>query len=127
MKEILAIIRQNKVNATKTALSEAGIPSFTCRKVLGRGKKLIDFNLFLSIADSDETPSAQLGEHLTEATRLIPKRIFTIIVEDDKVDLVVNTIMDVNSTGNPGDGKIFVLPILENYRVRDGAATTDAY
>lgn len=43
------------------------------------------------------------------------------------MDLVVNTIMDVNSTGNPGDGKIFILPILENYRVRDGAAATDAY
>ncbi len=36
MKEIMAIIRQNKVNLTKEALAEAGIPAFTCRKVLGR-------------------------------------------------------------------------------------------
>jgi len=127
MKEVIAIIRQNKVNATKAALAEAGIPSFTCRRVLGRGKKLIDLSLYIDIADSGEPPSPSIGEYLTEATRLIPKRIFTIVVEDDKVDLVVNTIMDVNSTGNPGDGKIFILPILENYRVRDGAAATDAY
>lgn len=127
MKEVIAIIRQNKVNVTKTALAEAGIPSFTCRRVLGRGKKLIDLNLFINIVDSEETPSAPIGEYLTEANRLIPKRIFTTIVEDDEVDLVVNSIMEVNSTGNPGDGKIFVLPILENYRVRNGEITTEVY
>jgi len=127
MKEVIAIIRQNKVNATKAALAEAGIPSFTCRRVLGRGKKLIDMNLFMAMDGSEEISSAPLGEHLTEGYRLIPKRIFTIIVEDEKVELVVNTIMDVNSTGNPGDGKIFILPILENYRVRDGQAAVDAF
>jgi len=127
MKEVMAIIRQNKVNVTKAALAKAGIPSFTCRRVLGRGKKLIDLNMFLAITDSEEASSTQLGEHLTESYRLIPKRIFTTIVEDDQVELVVNTIMDVNSTGNPGDGKIFVLPILENYRIRDGQATTEVY
>jgi len=127
MKEVMAIIRQNKVNVTKAALAEAGIPSFTCRRVLGRGKKLIDMSMFLAITDSEEVPSAQVGEYLTESYRLIPKRVFTTIVDDDQVELVVNTIMDVNSTGNPGDGKIFILPILENYRIRDGQATTEVY
>lgn len=127
MKEIIAIIRQNKVNVTKTALAEAGIPSFTCRKVLGRGKKLIDMSLLMAIVDSGEAPITPVGEYLSETNRLIPKRIFTTIVEDDQVELVVNTIMDVNSTGNPGDGKIFILPILENYRVRDGELTSEVY
>lgn len=54
MKEVIAIIRQNKVNATKAALAEAGIPSFTCRRVLGRGKKLIDLSQYIDIADSGE-------------------------------------------------------------------------
>ncbi len=127
MKEVMAIIRQNKVNVTKEALASAGVPAFTCRKVLGRGKKLIDMTLLRSIVDSGEIPATATGEYLTETTRLISKRVFTMIIEDGDVNKVVETIMDVNCTGNPGDGKIFVLPIYENYRVRNGEATIEAY
>ncbi len=127
MKEVMAIVRQNKVNVTKVALAEANIPAFTCRKVLGRGKKLIDMTLLRSIVDSGEVPATPAGEYLSEMNRLISKRVFTMIVEDNDVEKAVNTIMDVNSTGNPGDGKIFVLPIYENYRVRNGEKTTEAY
>ncbi len=127
MKELMAIIRQNKVNVTKEALASAGIPAFTCRKVLGRGKKLIDMTLLRSIVDSGEVPATPTGEYISESQRLISKRVFTMIVEDGDVDKVVNTIMDVNSTGNPGDGKIFILPIYESYRIRNGEATTEAY
>ena len=127
MKEVMAIVRQNKVNVTKEALADAGIPAFTCRKVLGRGKKLIDMTLLRSIVDSGEIPPTPQGEYLSETNRLISKRVFTIIVEDKDVELVVDTVMEVNSTGNPGDGKIFILPIYENYRVRNGEMTTEAY
>jgi nitrogen regulatory protein PII 2 len=127
MKEVMAIVRQNKVNLTKDALAEAGIPAFTCRKVLGRGKKLIDMTLLRSIVDAGEVPTTPVGEYLSETTRLIPKRVFTFMVEDSDVDKVVNTIMDVNSSGNPGDGKIFVLPVCENYRVHNGEKTMDTY
>ncbi len=127
MKEVMAFVRQNKVNVTKEALAEAGFPAFTCRKVLGRGKKLIDMTLLYSIVETGDIPVTAQGEYLTESNRLIPKRVFTVIVDDKDVDLVVNTLMEVNSTGNPGDGKIFVLPILENYRVRNGEITTEAY
>jgi nitrogen regulatory protein PII 2 len=123
----MAIVRQNKVNVTKEALAAAGIPAFTCRRVLGRGKKLIDMTLLRSIVDAGEVPATPEGEYLSEINRLISKRVFTIIVEDSEVGLVVNTIIDANSTGNPGDGKIFVLPIHENYRVRNGEMTTEAY
>ncbi|MDF2587323.1 MAG: nifI5 [Anaerocolumna sp.] len=127
MKEVMAIVRQNKVNATKDALANAGIPAFTCRKVLGRGKKLIDMTLLRSIVDSGDIPVDSSGEYLSETTRLISKRVFNIIVDDGDVETVIKTIMDVNSTGNPGDGKIFVLPILENYRVRNGESTVETY
>lgn len=127
MKEVMAIVRQNKVNVTKEALADAGIPAFTCRKVLGRGKKLIDMTLLRSIVDSGEVPATAEGEYLSETNRLISKRVFTIVVDDKDVDQVVNAIMDVNSTGNPGDGKIFILPISENYQVRNGEITTEAY
>ncbi len=39
MKEVLAVIRMNKINETKRALSEGGFPAITCRRVYGRGKK----------------------------------------------------------------------------------------
>lgn len=127
MKEVMAIVRQNKVNATKEALADAGIPAFTCRKVLGRGKKLIDMTLLRSIVDAGEIPATPVGEYLSETNRLIPKRVFTLMVEDENVEKTVNAIIEVNSTGNPGDGKIFVLPVFDNYRVRNGEKTIEMY
>lgn len=127
MKEVMAIVRQNKVNITKDALAEVGIPAFTCRRVLGRGKKLIDMNLLQSIVEAGELPTSPVGEYISETTRLISKRVFTLIVEDTEVEKVVEAIMEANSSGNPGDGKIFVLPVYENYQIRNGASTIDAY
>lgn len=127
MKEVMAIIRLNKVNQTKKALAENGFPAFTCRKVLGRGKKSVDFSLVENILQEGDLPVSPVGEHLTESIRLIPKRVFTLVVEDHLVEKAVQTIIDVNQTGNRGDGKIFVLPILENYRIRTGEAAVDAY
>lgn len=127
MKEVMAIVRQNKVNITKDALAEVGVPAFTCRRVLGRGKKLIDMNLLQSIVETGELPTSPVGEYISETSRLISKRVFTLIVEDTEVEKVVEAIMEANSSGNPGDGKIFVLPIYENYQIRNGASTIDAY
>lgn len=127
MKEVMAIIRINMVNTTKTALANAGFPAFSCRKCLGRGKKAVDMSVVQSLLETGAAPMGAVGEHLTESHRLIAKRLFTIIVEDDQVDEVVKIIIDANQTGNPGDGKIFVLPIMEAYTVRTGASTKDAY
>ena len=52
--------------------------------------------------------------------RLIPKRWLTIIVPDRLVKTTVDTIIATNRTGKSGDGKIFVLPVSEAYRVRTG-------
>ena len=43
MKEVMAIVRMNMMNKTKKALADAGIPSFTARECLGRGKGMVDF------------------------------------------------------------------------------------
>ena len=127
MKEVMAIIRQNKVNQTKEALVKEGIPAFTCLKVLGRGKKTIDLSIIQDIVEAGEVPISTVGESLTEASRLIPKRFFTVIVEDAEVDKVVSIIIENNQTGNPGDGKIFVIPIEESIRVRSGEKNADAF
>lgn len=120
MKEIMAIIRQNMVNKTKDALGKEGFPSITCRKVLGRGKKKVDYSLIEDIVSEGSIPSKQLAEEISEMHRLVPKRFFTMVVNDEDVDKVVKTIIEVNSTGNPGDGKIFILPVYDVVRVRTG-------
>jgi len=127
LKEVMAFIRVNMVNVTKEALAKSGYPAFSCRKCLGRGKKNIDSAVLKTIIDTGEIPATTVGEHLTESQRLIAKRFFTLIVEDDKVSDVVKIIIDANQTGNMGDGKIFVLPICEAYTVRSGEFTTEAY
>jgi nitrogen regulatory protein PII 2 len=120
MKEILAILRSTKVNHTKNALVAAGFAGFSCASCLGRGKKLADPGLIRLILENGSLPMTAAGESLTEATRLIPKRIFSVIVSDERVGDAVQVIIAVNSSGNPGDGKIFVLPVRESYSVRLG-------
>jgi nitrogen regulatory protein PII 2 len=127
MKEVMCFIRTNKVNATKKALAEGGFPAFTCRKCLGRGKKSIDNDMLGMVLAQGELPQNSVGENFTEATRLIAKRFFTFIVEDDEVSKAVDIVINANQTGNPGDGKIFILPIFESYMVRNGESSIEAY
>jgi nitrogen regulatory protein PII 2 len=127
MKEIMAIVRPTKVNETKNALADAGFPSFTCQVVLGRGKKLMNETIVSAILDEGDVPQNTLGESLSEPTRLISKRMFTLIVEDDDVNKVTELLISTNQTKTPGDGKLFVLPISDSYRVRNGERVADAY
>lgn len=122
MKEIMAFIRLNMVNPTKNALAEAGYPSFTCSKAVGRGKKTLATEAINVIMGNDgAVPADEIGEHLSEAVRLVPRRSFSLIVDDEQVDYAVKIIIKVNQTGNPGDGKVFVMPIAEGYNIRTGA------
>lgn len=114
MKEVLALIRMNKMNDTKSALADAGIASFTARKVLGRGKGRVDYRLLRGAAEGHEEAISQLAP----GPRLIPKRMICVVTPDAMVQKVVKTIIDVNQTGNPGDGKIFVMPVREAVRIR---------
>jgi len=115
MKEIMAVIRINMMNKTKEALAQAGISSFTATgKVLGRGKGNVDFRILHGAQEGKEEAISQLGQ----GPRLIPKRLITVVVPDKLAEKAVETLIKVNQTGKPGDGKIFVMPVLEAYRVR---------
>ena len=114
MKEILAIIRMNKMNVTKKALSEIGVASITARKVIGRGMGKVDFMLLKGAEQGYEEAINQLSP----GPKLIPKRMITIVTRDEKVDEIVKTIIEVNQTKAPGDGKIFIMPVLDVVRVR---------
>lgn len=131
MKEICAIIRRDKVPATKEVLAQLGHPSVSIQSVDGRGRQRGD--IACSLADMDEdgrtcnslhvklrsTPSAYALEHtLPRMALFVPKRMLTLVVPDGAVDGLVAAIIEANQTGEPGDGKVFVCPIDEAVRVR---------
>ena len=122
MKEVMAIIRMNKINQTKEALIAAGISSMHARDCLGRGKGLVDVHLLKGAEQGYEEAISQLGN----SQRLIPKRMISVVVTDDLTDKAVAAVIAVNQTGKSGDGKIFVLPILDTIRVRTGEWGNDA-
>ncbi len=116
MKEVMAVIRMNMISKTKIALANAGISSITARDCLGRGKGLVDLSLLKGAEKGYEEAISQLGQ----SQRLIPKRILFTVVPDKMVKKTVKTIIKVNQTGKSGDGKIFVVPVLDSVRVRTG-------
>lgn len=119
MKEVMAIIRINKINPTKQALVDAGFPAFTAIKGVGRGRRPVNFEI-LQAMNENPSDSVEVLSTLSQGGRLIPKRIISLIVPDKTVPDVIQTIIKVNKTGNPGDGKIFVMPIDDVVRVRTG-------
>lgn len=114
MKEIVAIIRMNKVGVTKDVLAAAGYPAATFQKVMGRGKQ----RGLVGEVKAVEVDKATEMVLSSTAMEFIPKRMVTIIVDDRDVERVVNIIMAVNRTGQIGDGKIFVLPVEDSIRIR---------
>ncbi|MBP1764389.1 MAG: glnB 2 [Firmicutes bacterium] len=128
MKEIIAVIRMNKVSATKKALVEVGVAGFTATKVMGRGRLVEDLSIIaerrktlLALSKEDEAKTEKMIVQFLDGTRLFPRRMFTILAHDEEVAKIIETIIAVNRTDNKvGDGKIFILPILDAIRVRTG-------
>ena len=118
MQEIMAVIRMNKMNQTKKALADAGIPAFVAREGYGRGKGLVNQAVLEGAAAGNEEAIALLGTK----GRLYPKRIVSLVVPDAQVGQAVEVLISVNKTGQAGDGKIFVLPVSDSVRVRTGEA-----
>ena len=117
MKTILAMIRIDKMNETKEALSEAGLPSFTATgKAFGRGKGRWEAKVLEGAKNEQPEALALLGPQ----PRLRPQRMITMIVPDQKVKMAVRTLIEANSTGTAGDGKIFVLPATDAISIRTG-------
>ena len=117
MKEITAIIRMNKVQKTKDALLGCGYPSFTVRMVMGRGKqKGLCYEFDPPLAEQEDDPEISTKDCI----RFIPKRMFTIVVDDRAAENVIEKIIAMNQTGHAGDGKIFVSDITESLRIRTG-------
>jgi nitrogen regulatory protein PII len=111
MKKIMAIVRPNKLQVVKEALDDIGIPSITVTEVKGRGKQRGVIEIYRD------------REYCID---LLPKLEIDIVVSDDKLETVVETISKAARTGEIGDGKIFVMPVEEVVRIRTGERGHDA-
>ncbi len=75
MKEVIAIIRMDMISKTKEALLKADFPALTCNKVLGRGKKKVDFSLIENMLSGSEFTSPAVAEAVSEGHRLRSQKI----------------------------------------------------
>ncbi|MBR0271860.1 MAG: P-II family nitrogen regulator [Methanobrevibacter sp.] len=105
MKSVVAIIRQEKYQEVKQALSDVGCEGMNVSEVKGRGSQR-------GIRESYRGSSYCID--------LIPKTRVEIVVKDEGVDLIVDAIKKSAYTGNIGDGKIFIYPIDNVIRIRTG-------
>lgn len=115
MKEVIAIIRPNKIRAMKEALDKMGFPGMTAVAVLGRGKQR-------GIAGElriDVKPDL-LAKDKSAGMKYIPKRMVSIVVNDVDVEKIVKAVIAVNQTAEIGDGRVFVCPVEDALRVRTG-------
>ncbi len=136
MKEIWAVIRRNKLPDTKKALEETGSFAMSIHSVEGRGRqggvifREIDPYVpehYEGVVRVKPTPSEYALTHaLTKAVTYVPKRLLVLVVPDEAVEKVVGSLMRVNRTGHPGDGKIFVMPVEDAFRVRTGERGMEA-
>ncbi len=103
MKKIEAIIRSEKLDDLREALDAKGLSSMTITEVKGRG------------AQKGITLEWRVGDYRVE---FIPKIKVELVVAARLADQVVETILEVCSTGKVGDGKIFISPVEEVIRIR---------
>lgn len=106
MKKIESIIRPEKLDNVKNALAERGYIGLNIVGVTGRGTQ----KGIVHVGRGAQPYSVDM----------LPKVKLEIVVTDDCVDDCVSVIQEAAWTGNIGDGKIFVLPVLEAIRVRTG-------
>jgi nitrogen regulatory protein PII len=105
MKLIKSIVRPNKVDEVKDALTKIGISGMTVTEVRGHGKQ------------KGHTAIYRGKEYNVS---LLPKMQVEVVVADSTVDDVIKAIISSARTGEIGDGRVFVLPIEQTYKIRTG-------
>ena len=105
MIKVEALIRPQKLEDVKAALSEAGISGMTVTEVRGSGKQ------------KGYTQHYRGAEY---AVNLLQKIKLEIVVAEAEAQTVAQTIADAARTGEIGDGKIFLIPVADVIRIRTG-------
>jgi nitrogen regulatory protein P-II 1 len=105
MVRIEAIIRPSRLDEVKSALDELGIQGISVTEIKGAGKQ------------KGYTQHYRGSEY---QVNLLPKVQLVVVVADAQMDRVVEAIEGAARTGEIGDGKIFVMPVMEAVRIRTG-------
>ena len=105
MKLIKSIVRPNKVDDVKSALEKLQISGMTVTEVRGHGKQKGHTAIYR-------------GQEYNVS--LLPKMQIEVVVPDSIVNDAIKAIIESARTGEIGDGRVFVLPFSESYRIRTG-------
>jgi nitrogen regulatory protein PII len=105
MKLLKAIIRPNKVDEVKDALAKLNLSGMTVTEVRGHGKQ------------KGHTTTYRGKEYNVS---LLPKMEIEVVVADNIVDEAIRAIVEAARTGEIGDGRVFVIPVEQSYRIRTG-------
>ena len=111
MKKVEAIIKPFKLDEVKDALAEVGVVGLTITEVRGFGRQKGHQELFRG------------SEYVVD---LLPKLKIEVVVREEQLEPVVETLLRAARTGNIGDGKIFVYSLDQAYRIRTGEAGPEA-
>ena len=111
MKLIMAIIKPFKLDAVREALPELGVQGLTVSEVKGFGRQ------------KGQTEIYRGAEYAIE---FVPKVRLDIVIDDAEADRVVEAIRNAANTNKIGDGKIFVLDVVQSMRIRTGETGSDA-
>ena len=110
MKLIKSIVRPNKVDDVKDALARLNISGMTVTEVRGHGKQKGHTAIYR-------------GQEYNVS--LLPKMELEVVVPDELVDDAVKAIIQAARTGEIGDGRVFVLPVGQSFRIRTGELERD--
>ena len=105
MKLLKAIIRPNKVDDVKDALAKLNLSGMTVTEVRGHGKQ------------KGHTAVYRGKEYNVS---LLPKMQVEVVVADSLAEEAIRAIVEAARTGEIGDGRVFVLPVEQSYRIRTG-------
>ncbi|MBX7166750.1 MAG: P-II family nitrogen regulator [Pirellulales bacterium] len=111
MKKVEAIIRHFKLEDVKLALTEQGVAGMTITEVRGFGR---------------QKGHTEVYRGTEYAVDFLPKVKVEVVVSDDRLKSVIDTLLRTAQTGQIGDGKIFVINLEESIRIRTGETGEDA-
>lgn len=135
MKLIIAVIRNERVEATKAALESIGIRGVTFLHVTGRGQQkgrvsarelgdCLNRSLRFGFTEKPRIdPESVTGEQVSDriySLGFLPKRMLAMITDNAEVNRVVQAIVSANQTGQHGDGRIFICPMVSAIRISTG-------
>lgn len=111
IKLVMAIVRPDKLTEVKRALVDVGAPSLTVTDVSGRGSQP---------AKTEQWRGEEYTVDLHQKVKV------ECVVADIPAEKVVAALQDAARTGEPGDGKIFVLPVADAVQIRTGKSGSEA-